>query len=403
MQRETKKHITILKMAIPLLFTCGLMLGGCGSDDSGQTKRPAPEVSFFTVEPQPLDLTSELPGRTNVFQLAEIRPQVNGIIQKVAFTEGSDVTEGSLLFQIDPILYQAAFNSARASLAKAEAYLPSIQSRADRYKELLKINAVSQQDYDDTVSSLAQAKADLAYAKAALETAATNLAYTRITAPFSGRIGKTDARIGTLVTAYQAQSLATLQQLNPIYVDVTQSSVDFLRLRKHYESGALRENAAISRKVTLLLEDGTAYPHTGSLQFLDATVDPSTGSFFIRIEIPNPDLVLYPGMFVRAILQEGRAPEAILVPQQAIKRNHRGEPYAFLITPENVIREVPVVLDRTIGNQWLISSGLSKGDRIVMEGSLNIREGSTVRAVPFTEKKEEGQNGSDAPKDAARK
>lgn len=400
MQRDTKKSMSIPKAALPLLLICGLVLGGCGKDDA-PPQRPKPEVSFFTVEPQALDLTTELPGRTSVYQVAEIRPQINGVVQQVAFTEGSDVKEGDLLFQIDPVLYQANYDSARASLTKAEVYLPSIQARANRYRELLKTNAVSKQDYDDTVSALAQARADLAYCRANLKQAKTNLDYTRITAPFSGRIGKTDARIGTLVTAYQAVSLATLQQLDPVYVDVTQSSADFLRLRKHFESGALRENEAIARKVTLLLEDGTAYPHTGELRFQDATVNPSTGSFFIRIAIPNPDLLLYPGMYVRAVLQEGQAPEAILVPQQAVRRNYKGDPYVFIVTAENTIQETPVVLDRTIGSNWFVTSGVKKGDRLVMEGALNIADKSEVRAVPFVEKKQEGKADSQPQPDEA--
>lgn len=400
MQRDTKKSMSTLKVALLPLFICSLVLGACGKDEPVQ-QRPKPEVSFFTVEPQVVDLTTELPGRTSVFQIAEIRPQINGAIQKVAFKEGSDVKEGDLLFQIDPVIYQANYDSAKASLAKAEAYLPSIEARAKRYTELLKINAVSQQDYDDTLAALAQAKADLAFCKANLAQAKTNLDYTRITAPFSGRIGKTDARIGTLVMAYQAVPLATLQQLDPIYLDVTQSSADFLRLRKHHISGTLKENEAISKKVTLLLEDGTVYKHSGELRFHDATVDPSTGSFFIRIEIPNPELMLSPGMFVRGILNEGQAPAAILVPQQAVRRSYKGDPYVFVVTDDNIIQETPIVVDRTIGNQWLLLSGVSKGDRLVMEGSLNIVDGSAVRAVPFVEKKKDGQNGTQSPNNTA--
>ncbi len=304
-----------------------IFLGGCESGHGQQaTPTPVPEVATVTIEPQQVELTTELPGRTSPYLVAEIRPQVNGIIQKRLFREGSDVKAGQLLYQIDPAPFQVAHDSAKASLGKAQANLPSIRSRAERYKELLVDKAVSRQDYDDAAAAVEQARAEIEYWKAAVEAARINVGYTRVTAPISGRIGRSSVTDGALVTAYQPTALATIQQLDPIYVDVTQSSAELLRLKRNLETGRLSTDGKNGKKVRILLEDGTPYPLEGTLQFRDITVDPTTGSFTLRIVVPNPNHLLLPGMFVRAVVQEGIAEQAILVPQQGVSRTPKGEP-----------------------------------------------------------------------------
>jgi membrane fusion protein (multidrug efflux system) len=334
-----------------------------------------------------VELTTELPGRTSSYLVAEIRPQVNGIIQKRLFKEGSDVKAGQLLYQIDPAPFQAIYDSARASLAKAEANLPSIRSKAARYKELLVDKAVSQQDYDDAAAAVEQAKAEIEYWKASVEAARINLGYTRVTAPISGRIGRSSVTDGALVTAYQATALSTIQQMDPIYVDVTQSSAELLRLKRNLETGQLSADRENGRKVHILLEDGTPYTMEGLLQFRDVTVDPATGSFTLRIVVPNPEHLLLPGMYVRAVVQEGIAEQAILAPQQGVSRNTKGEPIALVVDEAGVVQQRMLTLNRTIGDQWLVASGLSAGDRVIVEGMLSARPGTAVKAVPFNNPK----------------
>jgi membrane fusion protein (multidrug efflux system) len=340
-------------------------------------------VATITIRPRRVELTTELPGRTSAYRIAEIRPQVSGIIQKRLFEEGSDVKAGQVLYQIDPAPFQVALDSARASLGKAQANLPSIRLKVERYKELIVDKAVSQQDYDDALAAVEQARAEIEYWKAQVEAARINLNYARVTAPFAGRIGKTHVRTGTVVTAYQSQPFATVQQLNPIYVDVAQSSAELLRLRRSYEAGQLSSDAGNERNVRLVLEDGTAYPLEGKLQFRDVTVDPTTGSYSVRIVVPNPNHLLLPGMFVRAIVQEGVAEQAILAPQQGVSRTAKGEPFALIVDESGTVRQRMLTLNRAIGDKWLIASGLSDGDRVIVEGSLNVRPGVVVKAVPL--------------------
>ena len=335
------------------------------------------------MKPQQVELTTELPGRTSPHLVAEIRPQVNGIIQKRLFREGADVKAGQLLYQIDPAPFQVAYDSAKASLGKAQANLPSIRLRAERYRELLADRAVSKQDYDDASAAMEQARAEIAYWKSQVDAARINLGYARVTAPIAGRIGKSSVTDGALVTAYQPTALATIQQLNPIYVDVTQSSAELLRLKRNLEAGRLSADSKNGRKVHILLEDGTAYPLEGMLQFRDVTVDQATGSFTLRIVVPNPKHMLLPGMFVRALVQEGIAEQAILVPQQGMSRTPKGEPYVLIVDETGKVQQRMLTLNRAIGDQWLVSCGLSAGDRVVVEGSLNVRPGSAVKAVPF--------------------
>ncbi|MDI6853317.1 MAG: efflux RND transporter periplasmic adaptor subunit [Deltaproteobacteria bacterium] len=367
---------------VAALLAAAIGLGGCGSGQGQQpASPPIPEVAVITIQPRQVELTTELPGRTSPYLVAEIRPQVNGIIKKRLFQEGSDVKAGQLLYQIDPAPFQVALDSAKASLGKAQANLPSIRLKAERYKELLVDKAVSRQDYDDAAAAMEQAKADIEYWKAQVEAARINLGYTRVTAPISGRIGKSSVTDGALVTAYQPMSLATIQQLDPIYVDVTQSSAELLRLRRSLEAGQLSENGRNGKNVRILMEDCTPYPLEGKLQFRDITVDPATGSFTLRVVVPNPKHLLLPGMFVRAVVQEGIAEQAILVPQQGVNRNPKGEPVAMIVDEAGKVQQRLLTINRAIADRWLVSSGLSAGDRLIVEGMMNVRPGMAVKTV----------------------
>ncbi len=382
MQRDKNGYESLRRtMALAALASL-FFLGGCDKGHGQQAvQAPVPEVATVTITQRRVELTTELPGRTSPYLVSEIRPQVNGIIQKRLFREGSDVKAGQLLYQIDPAPFQVALDSAKASLGKAQANLPSIRSRAERYKELLVDKAVSRQDYDDAAAAVEQAKAEIEYWKTQVESARINLGYTRVTAPISGRIGRSSVTGGALVTAYQPASLATIQQLDPIYVDVTQSSAELLRLKRNLETGQVSTDGKNGKKVRLVLEDGTPYPLEGVLQFRDVTVDPATGSFTLRIVVPNPEHLLLPGMFVRAVVQEGIAEQAILVPQQGVSRNPKGESIALVVDEAGTVQQRVLTLDRAIGDQWLVSSGLSAGERLIVEGMLNVRPGTVVRAV----------------------
>ncbi len=378
-----KKDYSPLAWIVALL-ALAILPGGCGSGSAQQSgPPPAPEVATVTIQPQQVELTTELPGRTSPYLVAEIRPQVNGIIKKRLFREGSDVKAGQLLYQIDPAPFQVALDSAKASLGKAQANLPSIRLKAERYRELLAEKAVSRQDTDDAAAAMEQAKAEIEYWKAQVNAATINLGYTRVTAPISGRIGKSAVTDGALVTAYQGATLSTIQQLDPIYVDVTQSSAELLRLKRNLEAGKLTADGKNGKRVCILLEDGNLCPQPGTLQFRDVTVDQATGSFTLRIVVPNPNHLLLPGMFVRAAVQEGIAEQAILIPQQGVSRNPKGEPYALLVDEAGKVEQRKLNLNRAIGNQWLVSSGLSAGDRVIVEGMLNIRPGAVVKAVAW--------------------
>ncbi len=355
--------------------------GGCARRPQAAIPAMAmvPEVAVVTVTPQKVELTTELPGRTSPYLVAEIRPQVNGLIQKRLFTEGSDVKAGDVLYQIDPAPFQAALNTAEAALGRSQASLPSIRARVERYKGLLDDKAVSRQDYDDATSALNQAEADGQYWKASAETARINLAYTRVTAPISGRIGRSMVTDGALVTAYQPVALATIQQLDPIYVDVPQSTAQLLQLNRRLQDGRLNREGTDQNKVKLVLEDGTVYPHEGTLQFREVTVDPTTGSSILRIIFPNPDRVLLPGMFVRAVVKEGVHDQAILVPQQAVARDVKGNPVTLVVGAEDKVQPRPLTLDRALGDQWLVAAGLAAGERVIIEGMQKVRPGAPVR------------------------
>ena len=374
-------------IAIAGIIAGGLLTASCSKPAPVPPKAGPPEVGIVTIQTQRVALTSELSGRTVARMIAEVRPQVSGIIQKRVFTEGSDVKAGQLLYQIDPASYEAAYASARAAQARAEATLGTVRLKAQRYQELIGIKAVSQQDNDDAQAALKQAEADLAATKAAVETARINLAYTKVVAPISGRIGRSTVTDGALVTANQAGALATVQQLSSMYVDVTQSSAELLKLKQNLSSGLLKKDtAAAQARVKLLLEDGTPYPQTGILKFSEVAVDPSTGSITLRAEFPNPRQTLLPGMFVRAVVEEGINEQAILVPQRGVTRNPKGEALVMTVGAEEKVEPRPVKVVRTVGDNWLVGEGLKPGDRVIVEGLQKGRPGTQVKAVPFGSK-----------------
>lgn len=376
MQRLGSFNSSLKMLGMSTIVLISLLLSACGGKQP--PAQSMPEVAVITVKLETVALTTELPGRTAAFRIAEIRPQVSGLIQKRLFTEGADVKAGEVLYQIDPAPFQAAYDNAKAALARSQANLPATKARAERYKELVTDKAVSQQNFDDADAALRQLEADIQSWEAAVKTARINLEYTRITAPISGRIGKSSMTEGAIVTAYQPLALTTIQQLDPIYVDVQQSTSELLHLKRRVEQGWLDQNGGSQKQVTLSMEDGAPYPLEGALQFRDVSVNPGTGSVVLRIVFPNPEGALLPGMFVRAKVMEGINDKAILIPQPAVTRNVRGEPYALIVDAENKIQIRPLTLDRAIDDKWLVSAGLEPGDRVVIEGSQRVRPGATV-------------------------
>ncbi|MGE0087268.1 MAG: efflux RND transporter periplasmic adaptor subunit [Desulfococcaceae bacterium] len=417
-----KFFFNYLKTVAVLLTLSCLLLTGCEkSQQAPQQAPPVPEVVTMTVETQKITLTTELPGRTSALRVAEIRPQVNGIIQKRLFTEGAEVKAGEVLYEIDPAPFQAALDNALANLevsresakraraaldagiagvARQKAVLELSRTSRRRMEELLIDKAVSVSQRDQAVTEVqvaeatmrsaeAQVESDrkniaasdavIQQAEAAVKTAHINMGYTRITAPISGRIGKSNITEGGLVTAYQPVALATIQQLDPIYVDVPQSTTELLRLKQRLTSGSLNQSGAAQNQVSLILEDGTAYSEKGTLQFQDVTVDPTTGSVTLRIVFPNPEDVLLPGMFVRATVKEGINEQAILIPQQAVSRDYKGNPAALIVTADSKVEQAPLILDRSLEDKWLVTSGLKPGDRVIVEGLQKVRPGATVR------------------------
>jgi len=372
----------------PLL--CGLALIGCNREGQAPPPTAAPEVAIVTVTTQRVVLTTELPGRTSPYRIAEIRPQVNGLIQKRLFTEGADVQAGQDLYQIDPAPFKAALDNANAALGRAEATVPAIQSRSDRFKQALADKAVSQQDFDDADAALKQARADVEYWRAMVETARINLGYARVVSPISGRIGTSTVTDGAIVTAYQPMALASIQQLDPIYVDVPQSTAELLRLQRRLAEGRINRAGQNANKVRLILGDGNSYPVEGTLQFRDISVDPTTATVMLRMVFPNPNVVLLPGMFVRAVVEEGANDHAILIPQQAVSRDPKGNPLALIVDASGKVEQRMLSLDRAIGDQWLVSTGLVPGDRVIAEGMQKVRPGAEVKAVPFDDGGKQG-------------
>lgn len=371
------------KMKMSRFIVCvalALALGGAGCErKAASPPMSVPEVAVVTIVPQEILLTTELPGRTAPFIIAEIRPQVSGLLLKRLFTEGSDIRCGEVLYLIDPAPFQAALDNAKAALSRSAANLPAVRARADRYQRALTDRAVSQQDYDDAVAGLRQNEADIEYYRAAVETARINLGYTKVTAPITGRAGISSVTDGAIVTAYQSVPLTTIQQLDPIYVDVPQSTTELLRLQRRLTAGYLNYDEKGQNRVQLILEDGTKYPWEGTLQFRDVSVDPTTGAVTLRMVFPNPNHVLLPSMFVRAQVKEGINEKAILVPQQGVTRNPKGEPIAYVVNAENKVELRTLTLDRAIGDKWLVAEGLAPGDQVIVEGLQRIRPDMPVK------------------------
>jgi membrane fusion protein (multidrug efflux system) len=363
-------------VAISLLAACSRGGPPGGMPPGGFT----PQVTVVTLKAQPVTLTRELPGRTNAYLVAEVRPQVSGVLKKRLFEEGSLVKAGQPLYEIDDAIYRAQLESAQAQLAKAEAALVAARLTAERDEELIKIDAVSRQDHENAVSAFGQAQADVASGKAAVANAQVNLQYAHLTAPITGRIGKSAVTVGALVTADQATAMATIQQLDPIYVDVNQASSEWLRLKQEIDSGRAKSGTADS-PVTIILADGRTYAQKGRLQFADVTVDPSTGDFLLRAIVPNPNDELLPGMYVRARLDEGVLSNGVLAPQQGIARDPKGNATALVVDAQGKVESRDVKVSRTIGDQWLIDEGLSGGDRVIVEGLQKVQPGMAVSAV----------------------
>lgn len=376
------------KLAFPALLLIAI-LTGCGPSGGPApgpgTGMPPTEVSVLTVAPERIALTTELPGRVEATRVAQVRARVAGIVLQQAFHEGSDVKAGEVLFRIDSAPFQATLNSAQAALAKAEANLAQANLKVQRYRPLVETNAISKQEYDDAVTTQQQASADLASAKAALETARLNLSYATVTAPISGRIGRALVTEGALVGQGEATPLAMIQQLDPVYVNLTQSSTELLRLKQALASGQLKSAGQGLAKVTLVTEDGLVYPQSGKLFFSDLTVDESSGAILMRSEFPNPQRALLPGMYVRARLEQAVNDKAITVPQQAVVRGTDGAS-VWLVGPDGKVAAQPVTADAVQDGKWIISQGLKAGDRIVVEGMQKIRPGVTVKPMPWQAK-----------------
>jgi membrane fusion protein (multidrug efflux system) len=380
------------KMLIPFIVVVAVGLGYLAWDNKpsqanqpAQAKAaPAPEVAVVTMQEKSVTLTSELPGRTAVYQVAEIRPQVGGIIQKRAFTEGAEVKAGQLLYQIDPASYEVAVARARAAVASAKAELEPARLKARRFADLIRSKAVSQQDHDEAQAAFALAQANVASAQAELEAARIDLERTRVSAPIDGRIGRSSITPGALVTANQATAMATVQQLDPIYVDLTQSNMELLRLKRALANGTMQSAGEAGTRVRLMLEDGSTYAQTGTLQLAEASVDQSTGAVTLRAVFPNPNRELLPGMYVRAVIEEGVLAQALLIPQQAVTRNAHGEAQALIVDGQDTLALRKLELAQAVGGDWIVRQGLSAGDRVVVEGLQKARPGMQVRVAKDT-------------------
>ena len=362
----------------PLLLAVTAFAAGCGSGHGGPPTGGPVAVTVVTLKGEPVTLQRELPGRTGAFQIAEVRPQATGIVRERLFTEGALVRAGQPLFQLDDAIYKANYQSSTAALARAEAAAEATRNAASRAAELVKTHLISTQDNDNAQANARQTAAEVAGARAALESSRVSLAYTRITAPISGRIGRSFVTPGALVTANQGAPIATIQQLDPLYVEVSQASSEWLQLKSEIDAGQLKGGGA-GTSVVIILENGQRYAHDGKLQFSDVTVDTGTGSFAIKALVPNPEGTLLPGMFVRAMLNEGTRPEAILAPQAGVTRDPRGGATALVVGAGNKVEQRTVTLSREIGNHWLIEAGLKAGDRLIIEGLQKAKPGAEVQ------------------------
>lgn len=391
---------TVRGLCIGVGMAAGILVAGCG----GQGGRPpggmAPQVSVVTLKPQSVALTRELPGRVSAYLVAEVRPQVSGVVKRRLFTEGGTVKAGEPLYEIDDAIYRAQYNSARATLQKTRATQEAARLTANRAAELVKIDAVSAQDNDNAIAALGQAEADVAAAQAAVESSAVNLAFAHIVSPISGRIGKSSVTQGALVTADQTAAMATVQQLDPVYVDVNQSSGEWLQLKQEIEAGRVQAGAA-GAPTKIVLENGVTYAAEAKLQFADVTVDPTTGNFLLRAIVANPDHVLMPGMYVRAIVGEGVLPQGLLAPQRGVTRDARGRATALVVGRDGEVEARDVRVSRTIGDQWLVENGLAAGDRVIVAGLQKVRPGMAVKAVEATPEIVAGEAGTGGTVDPA--
>lgn len=390
---QTSRWAAVIAIAAVHLF----VVGACGKKDEGQgegggmppgMQMPPPEVSVVTIAPHRVVLTTELPGRTAPFLVAEVRPQVGGLVLERAFAEGADVKQGDKLYQIDPKSYEVALSMARANLARAEAGLSTSATRQRRYDTLADQDVISKQERDDATGTVRSMKADVAAARVAIEAAKLDLERTTVAAPISGRVGRSSVMPGALVAPYQTP-LATVQQLDPIYVDITRSSVEVLRLKRALAAGQVGSVVGAA-KVKLVLEDGTPYAHEGKLEFADATVDSATGAITLRAVFPNPDIELLPGMYVRALLEEGVLEQALLVPQQGVTRDAKGNAVALVVSKEGMVEPRVLTTDRTIGDQWLVTAGIAAGDQVIVEGLQKVQPGGPAKPIPFDPNKPAG-------------
>ncbi|WP_133647566.1 efflux RND transporter periplasmic adaptor subunit [Paraburkholderia flava] len=361
--------------------TAAVLLAACGQKQSAPPQQ-TPEVGVVTVQPTSVPVTSELPGRTNAFLVAQVRARVDGIVLRREFTEGSQVKAGQRLYKIDPAPYIAALNNAKATLANAEANLKTTTAQASRFKVLVAGNAVSKQDYDNAVASRDQAAANVQAGKAAVDTAQINLGYTDVISPISGQVGISQVTPGAYVQASAATLMSTVQQLDPVYVDLTQSSLEGLKFRRDVQEGRLKTSGPDAAKVSLILEDGRTYAAPGKLQFSDVTVDQTTGSVTVRAIFPNPNHVLLPGMFVRARIEEGVNDNAFIVPQIGVTHDQKGQATALVVNAENKVELRPLVTSATQGTNWVVESGLNPGDRVIVQGTDKVHPGAQVKAVP---------------------
>lgn len=377
-----KRNASLLDRLV-LAVSLALLVSACSNEGSSAVAAPAPpppSVGVFVAQSADIPLVTELPGRTAPYLIAEVRPQVTGLVKQRAFKEGSEVKAGDLLYQIDPATYKAAHDTAKAGLARAEANLTAAKLKASRYAGLAKIDAVSQQANDDASAALKLAEADVAAARASIEQARIDLEFTRLSSPIAGRVGRSTVTAGALVTANQEQALATVQQLNPIYVDLTQSSAELLRLRRALEAGRLQQASKVEMPVSLVLEDGTEYALPGKLAFSEVSVDPATGSVTLRAVFPNPDGVLLPGMYVRARLEQAVAHNAIMIPHAGLTRDARGQAIVMVVGADDTVEARPIKAERSIGDQWVVTEGLVAGERIIVEGLQKVRPGAKVNA-----------------------
>ena len=360
--------------------TAAILLAACGPKQSAPPQQ-APEVGVITIQPTTVPVVTELPGRTSAFLVAQVRARVDGIVLRREFTEGSEVKAGQRLYKIDPAPYIATLNNAKATLAKAQANLVSTTAQASRFKVLVAANAVSKQDYDNAVAAQGQAAADVAAGKAAVDSAQINLGYTDVTSPVSGQIGVSQVTPGAFVQASAATLLATVQQLDPVYVDLTQSSLDGLKLRREVQEGRLKTTGPGAAQVSLILEDGRVYSEKGKLQFTDVTVDQGTGSVTVRAIFRNADKVLLPGMFVRAKIEEGVNQNALVVPQIGVTHDQKGQPTTLVVDADNKVELRQLVTAGTFGSNWVIASGLKPGERVIVQGTDKARPGQPVKPV----------------------